>query len=147
MRRTNNGQDAEDVTATVFAIAWKKFNQLEKVAEPLAWLYSAAYHTLGNHYRTKKRRTALTQKAKAFPTPPLPTTSEAIESRDDLQRALTCLASLPTRAQEIVRLAAFEELSPPEIAKVLGIKETTARSALSRARKMLRESYQQTEGV
>jgi DNA-directed RNA polymerase specialized sigma24 family protein len=52
------------------------------------------------------------------------------------------LGRLEFEDQEILRLAGWEELSPGEIAVVLGISPVAARSRLHRARRRLRAALQ-----
>jgi len=59
------------------------------------------------------------------------------ETSETLDRVLTALTHLSQRDQEILRLSAFEELTNPEIASVLGIRPSLVRSRLYRARQRL----------
>jgi RNA polymerase sigma-70 factor (ECF subfamily) len=52
------------------------------------------------------------------------------------------LERLGPEDREIVRLAGWEELTPREIAKVLGISQVSARSRLHRARRRMREALE-----
>jgi RNA polymerase sigma-70 factor (ECF subfamily) len=52
------------------------------------------------------------------------------------------LAELGPEDREILRLSGWEELSPSEIATVLGISQIAARSRLHRARHRLRSALQ-----
>jgi RNA polymerase sigma-70 factor, ECF subfamily len=55
---------------------------------------------------------------------------------------LTALERLDPRDQEVLRLTAWEELTPAEAAKVLGVSSVTARSRLHRARRRLRQELE-----
>ena len=54
----------------------------------------------------------------------------------------TLWQSLPEREREILRLVAWEGLTPPEVAEVLGLSVGGASSAISRARKNLEVAFQ-----
>ena len=57
----------------------------------------------------------------------------------------TRLLALPEDYRVVVHLYDYEELSAAEITKVLGKREGTIRTRLSRARAMLREDLQEGE--
>ena len=56
------------------------------------------------------------------------------------------LRRLPKRDRTILHLYYYEEMSTAEIARVLGKREGSIRTRLSRARKMLRQILSETEG-
>jgi RNA polymerase sigma-70 factor (ECF subfamily) len=77
----------------------------------------------------------------------MPGADEMIGLEDDLSRALEAVVTLSPGDQEVIRLAAFEELSYAEIGEVLGISPGAARSKLYRARRELKEVFEsQTDG-
>ena len=53
---------------------------------------------------------------------------------------------LPEDYRVVVHLYYYEEMSTAEIARVLGKREGSIRTRLSRARKMLRQILSETEG-
>ena len=57
--------------------------------------------------------------------------------RADYQETLDCLATLKDGDQEVLRLAAWEELKPAEIGQVIGVAPHAASARLSRARDRL----------
>ena len=58
---------------------------------------------------------------------------------------LASILALPEEYRVVVHLYYYEDLSTGEIAKVLGKREGTIRTRLSRARAMLREDLQEGE--
>jgi RNA polymerase sigma-70 factor (ECF subfamily) len=64
-----------------------------------------------------------------------------VEANEALDRVLTALVTLSLRDQEVLRLAAFEELTNHEIATVLGIPLALVRSRLFRARRRLQNAF------
>lgn len=128
-------QDADDLTAEVFATAWRRREDIRREAI-LPWLYRTAGYVLANHRRR-------------IHGPAYPVASESVESiegdharriadRDELDRAL---ARLSDRDRDILLLHAWEGLDGNELADVLGISRTGAQAALSRARARLREVW------
>ena len=121
--------DVDDVVADVFTVAWRR---LDDVPEDMAlpWLYRTAYKTIGNHLRSQRRRLHLVGRLAAEPAP-----SEGAHD----PAVFEALAALRPDDQEILRLAAWEEFAPSEIAVVLGCTPNAAALRLSRARARLRE--------
>lgn len=117
---------AEDVAADVFAVAWRRRESIP--AEPLPWLYGVARRTLANRRRSARRSDALTAKLQLVP----PRVSVLDESGDEV--AISALLALSESDQELLRLVAWEELSPQEAAAVLGVSVASFRVRLHRAR-------------
>ena len=102
-----------------------------------------AAHVVRNAERGTRRRDRLTARLHAVPDAPgaerspAPSPAAAVEFADDdpVRRAL---AGLSAADQEVLRLAAWEDLPPVDIARVLGCSPNTAAARLSRAKKRLR---------
>jgi len=58
LRRTRAAQDAHDVVAETYIVAWRRLDQLLNAREPQAWLYAVAYRVLTNQRRSHRRRPA-----------------------------------------------------------------------------------------
>lgn len=125
--------DAEDATADVFAVVWRRIDELPSGDAARAWLFGIAYRVVGNQYRSRLRRHRLATKLGAaadMPSRPL-----EFEEFDPLYRAFDRL-SMPDR--EVLRLSAWEGLNRGEIASVLGISENAVDQRLHRARARLK---------
>lgn len=125
-------QDADDLTADVFATAWRRRDDLPRGAE-LPWLYATAGHVLSNH-----RRRAATLPLHALPELSSPDHADRAARSDRLARALGRL--LP-RDRDILLLHAWEGLDGVELGVALGISRSGAQAALSRARARLRDVW------
>lgn len=126
--------DAEDLTADVLVVAWRRRADVPDVAQ-LPWLYRTASFVLANHRR----------KARPLPTDQLPERPEAdddpaLRAVDD-DRVHRVLAGLGARDRQILLLAAWEGLGGAELAQVLGIGRGGADAALSRARSRLAAAW------
>lgn len=131
-------QDAEDLAAEVFAIAWRRRHDVPPEAV-LPWLYRTAGFTLANHRR----------KHIDLPIDAVPESGTARVSEDPELSALFdaelrgALASVGERDRQILLLHAWEGLDGAELADVLGISRSGADAALSRARTRLRSAWQE----
>jgi RNA polymerase sigma factor (sigma-70 family) len=123
--------DAGDATAEVFTVAWRRLGRVPAEPETLPWLYGVARKVVANQERAARRRLRLETKAAAAP-------DEAVAAPGtaalDVEAALLRLG---TADREVLRLAAWEELQPAEIAAVLGCSANTAAVRLHRARQRL----------
>jgi RNA polymerase sigma-70 factor (ECF subfamily) len=126
--------DAEDATAEVFAVAWRRLNDMPQGEPARAWLYGVAYRVIGNHYRASLRRRRLTMRLQSREDEP-----GADDADPEVEALLTALEALSPADQELVRLSAWDGLSRSEIATVLGIKENAVDQRLHRARARLRD--------
>lgn len=59
MRRVDQPDDAADVVAETFLIAWRRSRDMPPEAEVRLWLYGVARRVLANHHRAGTRRERL----------------------------------------------------------------------------------------
>jgi RNA polymerase sigma factor (sigma-70 family) len=132
-RRCPQPSDAADVAAEVFLTAWRRIDDLPPGQERL-WLFGTARRVLANQRRGHRRRSDLADRLRAeLETRPL------ARAGDDSAVAVTAaLATLPERDREILTLAAWDGLTPTEIAALEHVPAATVRSRLLRARARLR---------
>jgi RNA polymerase sigma-70 factor (ECF subfamily) len=130
LRRTSR-EDAADVVAETFLVAWRRLDDVDE-RTALPWLYAVARRVLLSQQRATRRQQAIAQRVAAG----LP---ETPESQLGSPRVLEALAALSEAEREVLMLAAWEELSSSEAARVLGCSATAYRIRLHRARRRLRE--------
>ena len=134
-RRGLSPADADDLTANIFVVAWRRIDVVPTGEEALMWLYGVAFNELRNYHRTYRRRTRLV--ARLASTAEMPAPEDPSDISADLIRA--ALDALSNGDREIVLLASGEGLSASQIGTVLGCGEIAARSRLHRARARLAE--------
>ncbi len=123
--------DAGDAAAEVFTVAWRRLGRVPAEPETLPWLYGVARKVVANQERTARRRLRLEAKAAVAPIEALaPPGTAGLEVEAALLR-------LGTADREVLRLAAWEELQPAEIAAALGCSANAAAVRLHRARQRL----------
>jgi RNA polymerase sigma-70 factor, ECF subfamily len=134
-RRRVGPDEASDLVAEVLTVAWRKIDEIPD-DNALPWLYAVAYRTAGNVHRARRRRLRLLGRLTArTPTFTAPYDPAAIDA--DI---LSALERLRPEDQEVLQLAAWEDLGPTEIAVVLRCSSNAAAIRLSRARQRLREA-------
>jgi RNA polymerase sigma factor (sigma-70 family) len=124
--------DVDDLVAEVLTIAWRRLDAVP-VDDPTPWLFAVARNVWRNHLRSAARRDAF---AARVPDRNLayPTDMASFPTVDEIGRAM---AALSDDDRDILRLVAWDGLTPAQVAVVLGCTPTTARVRLHRARARL----------
>ncbi|MEV7430972.1 sigma-70 family RNA polymerase sigma factor [Nocardioides sp. NPDC092400] len=135
LRRVERPEDAADVTADTFLVAWRRLAHVPPEPETRPWLYGVARRVLANHRRGDGRRSALGDRLRRELASVVPDGSDAVVHRADVTAAMRRLSA---RDQEVLELHLWEGLEPREIADVLGVTTVVVRPRLSRARGRLR---------
>ena len=136
LRRVDRPEDAADVAADTFLVAWRRLAHVPGGEEARPWLYGVARRVLANHRRGVGRRTTLGRRLREELATVVPDTSDDVVQRTDVT---TAMRRLSARDQEVLELHLWEGLEPREIAEVLGLSTVVVRPRLSRARARLRD--------
>ena len=123
--RLRSVMDAEDVYQEVFLRYFRKRPQFDSEEHRKAWLFRVTINRAKSHATSAWiRNTAALEGQIAFPEP---------EERE-LDEAM---GKLKPDARTLLHLYYYQELSTREIAELLGRKESTVRTQLTRARQRL----------
>ncbi|WGY01380.1 sigma-70 family RNA polymerase sigma factor [Nocardioides sp. QY071] len=136
LRRTDRPEDAADVTADTFLVAWRRLGHVPRGDAARPWLYGVARRTLANHRRGEGRRAALGDRLRRQLAHAVADLADEVVHRADVTAAMRRLSA---RDEEVLQLHLWEGLEPREIADVLGVPASVVRPRLSRARSRLRE--------
>lgn len=130
-RITGNAADAEDVLQTIFLRLLRRDASTPPPTQEESYLRRAAVNASLDLVRS--RRTA--------PTVPLrEAASHGTRSSDDMRDCLRrAFASLNPRAAEIFALRYFEDLTNPQIARLLNMSQVLVAVTLHRARRQLQK--------
>ena len=139
LHRRTDPATADDVLADTLLVCWRRFDEMPE--EPLPWAYGVARRCLSNAERSGRRQQRLAARV-AMVDPPREV-GDASGSRDDALHE--ALARLSGDQAELLRLWAWEQLTPAEIAEVLQVTPNAARIRLHRARERLREEIGKVE--
>ena len=141
LRRVRRPEDAADIVAETFLVAWRRLDEVPSGERARLWLYGTARRALANQRRGELRRSRLAERLRAELSGAVAPTPEA----GGAVRA--ALARLDERDREVLALSHWEELAPAQIAVVLGIPAVTIRSRLHRARGRLRRELARDGGA
>lgn len=135
-RRRIDAASADDTVSEVFAIAWRRLEEVPDAALP--WLLGCARRVLANQRRGERRAGALRSRLAARRPPAL-----ATDVGDGLLRQ--ALNELRGRDREVILLTAWEGLTPAEAAAVLGCSRDALAVRRHRARKRLEATLARLE--
>lgn len=130
-RRTDSAT-ADDVLSETLMVLWRRSDQVP--AEHVPWAIGIARLQLQNAHRSTRRQGLLQARIVALD-PPSIATPGPDDRPDDGEAVRRVLALMPEAEQELLRLSAWDELAPAQIAAVLGISANAASIRLHRARK------------
>lgn len=131
--RLSRLDDAEDVAAEVFSIAWRNRSQSSSVYT-LAWLYGTLRNVVGNEYRRRDRAARRVEKLANTAADPISDPTMSDEGRE-VRRVV---ARLEPADRELIWMAYWEDLTREEMAEILGCTHATVRVRLFRARRRLK---------
>ena len=127
LNRVNSIAEAEDVVQSTFERLMKRQPRYESREHEKAWLIKTAIRICIDEARKNARHASV----------PLNEEIAAAYSEESYE-LLDTIRRLPERDRDAVYLFYYEEYAVREIAKILGEREGTTRSRLSRARQKLR---------
>jgi RNA polymerase sigma factor (sigma-70 family) len=133
LRRVDDASDAADLLAEAYLVVWRRIQDVPPDDQARLWLYGVARRVLSNHRRHEKASSNLAGALKAD------LHGNREEFGDDgspfgdvIEDAIQ---NLNGHEREIIELSAWEQLTPTEIATVIGMKPGAVRVRLHRARK------------
>lgn len=136
LRRVPSREDAADVVAETFLVAWRRIDQVPNGADARLWVFGVARNQVANLNRGELRRGRLSRRLQQNLVSASP--SVQVSQEGGGAELFDAFSNLPEEDQEILTLLAWEDLKPAEIAKAMGLRGTTARSRIHRARQRLK---------
>ncbi len=132
MRRIPNQSEVDDVVGEVFMTAWRRWDEVSQIENPLPWLYGVAGNVIRNRKRSVARHLRLVDKIGSEPQ------SHQADPADAMAGEVTqALNRLSFDDREVLQLVAWDGLSHIEAGEALGCSANAVALRLSRARKRL----------
>lgn len=136
MRRTDSPEDAADVVAESFMVAWRRLGEIPQGFEARLWLYGVARRVVANHRRGDLRQTRLCERlARQLDIGAATRAGPEAETAGIVRAALERLSEVD---RELLLLTNWEGLSPSELGRAMDIPPSTIRTRLQRAHERLR---------
>jgi RNA polymerase sigma-70 factor (ECF subfamily) len=141
LARRTDPDTADDVLAETLLVCWHRLDQVPDPALP--WVYGVARNCLANAERGDRRQRRLAARITVVDPP----REEAREPEPPDPRVTAALEGMRHEDAELLRLWAWEQLGPGEIAEVLGITANAASIRLHRARGKFVEELRKIDGA
>lgn len=141
--RTENENDAEDITVQTFSKAFDKIDTYDDSYEFKTWLITISKNIHIDLIRKRKRNileTARSNEAIKKVLDDAPTAEDQLIIEQNLATLLEHIKKLKPHYQEIINLRYFNELSYADIATELNEPMSNVKVKLLRAKKLLSES-------
>lgn len=130
-RRTGGIDEAADIVAETFTVAWRRMDDVPAGDEARPWLYGVARRVLANHHRGAQRRCRLDERLMTESLARPPSESDA----GQLELIAQAFGALGDADRELLTLVGWDGLERDAIAVVLGCTVATVRVRLHRARR------------
>ena len=143
--RVGNMEDAEDLTARVFARALKHIHNYNDRGLPFtAWLYRIAHNVVANFHRDNKRHPSVPlDEMEIHPEIAQDNHADAtdirIDSERERRRLIEAIHRLPEERQQLVVLKFVQQLQNVEIGQIMNRSEGAIKSLYHRTLAQLRQ--------
>jgi RNA polymerase sigma factor (sigma-70 family) len=130
--------EADELAQEAMARVYERWDRVRDMGSPAGYAYAVAFNVNKRRLRSLLRgrhRGVLEQE-------PIPATN-VVDARRDVR---TALLLLPLPLREAVVLTVWLELSTEEAGRLLGIEAVSVRGRLHRARRLLRNLLEETDG-
>lgn len=142
--RVSNRERARDITQDTFMKVWEYMNNNNKdIVNVRAFLYKTASNLIIDEYRKKKSMSLDELQEKGFE--PASDNHKHIERSAELQEAMRLVSKLEPKKAELLIMRYVDDMSPKEIAKVVGGTENSVSVAINRAVKKAKELIKNDE--
>ncbi|MBC7443530.1 MAG: RNA polymerase sigma factor [Ramlibacter sp.] len=132
-RRTLSAEDAADLLAEAFLVAWRRIGQIPKENEASRmWMFVVARNVLTNWRRGTHRRIALADELRTS------IRTAIVEPPDTDNEVRDAVNALPAKGRDLVMLVHWDGFTIVQAAQLLHISESTARGRYQRAKAALR---------
>ncbi|MBZ9572257.1 RNA polymerase sigma factor [Patescibacteria group bacterium] len=135
--KVSSQEIAEDLCSETFLRGWRAFKNQREIENPPAFLYQIARNLIVDFYRERdKARIVSTENIRIID--PRVNLEEEAYLNSDLKQIRLVLANLKEDYQDVIIYRYLDDLSIPEIAKILDKSEGAVRVMLHRALKALK---------
>ncbi|MCL2110923.1 MAG: RNA polymerase sigma factor [Clostridiales bacterium] len=134
---------AEDVASEVFYKAAKGWDRYRGEASVSTWLFAIALNEVKMYFRGRQYVAPIEE---AENVPACERTEGAVLANEAARELFAAMGGLDERQKDVVVLRYFGGLSGRETARLLGISETNAETILSRAKKLLKNYLENSQG-
>jgi RNA polymerase sigma factor (sigma-70 family) len=142
LRRRTDTETALDALAETFLVVWRRIDTVPSGDDARPWIYGVARKTLANQRRSHHRSRALHDKLAEQGSVPTADPAAVVVRNAEAWDVLDAMDRLRDDDQEVLRLAAWEDLPHTEIAEVFDCSTHAVDQRLVRAKKRLERELQ-----
>jgi RNA polymerase sigma-70 factor, ECF subfamily len=132
-RRVSSADDADDVAAETFAVAWRRRAQLPDASGVRLWLFGVARNVVANHRRSETRRRRLYLRLVSN------RVDEAVPPSEPPARLREAFAALSDAERDVMIMRHWDGLAVHEIATLLACTPNAVSLRLHKAKQRLAE--------
>jgi RNA polymerase sigma-70 factor, ECF subfamily len=136
--RTSDRELARDLMQETFLRAWKRMADNQEIKHMRGFLYRIAHNLLVDQYRKKKFAPVSLDTLQEQGFTPASKEQEKINQFIDVQDVIAFLDKIDSKYRDVIIMRYVDELSPKEIAEILGETENTISVRIHRALKQIR---------
>lgn len=144
--RRSPAQDGYDAANEVFAIAWRRIEDVPHGDAARPWLFVVAKRVVFRRWRSVHRFRNLVGRAALQSGARQPDPETVVVQRAEYDLVVKAAACLSGSDREILSLAAWEGLPHREIAEILGCSIAVVDQRLHRAKQRLAKQYRALDG-
>ena len=137
-----NQQDSEDMVQETYIKLWQKRDEWESIINPESFAVVLLKNNCLDYLKKVKPET---NPVDGIQIPAIDSLLIQIEDRDELSHIQFIMKQLPVQQQQVIRLKIWDNLSDEEIEEITGLTRGNIKVLVSRARKKIKELYQQWE--
>ena len=135
--RVHTKEVAQDLLQDTFTRVWQYISEGKTIDNMKAFLYRTAHNLVIDYYREKKEVSLDAMHEEGFDAPDTRSNSPYVGA--EMAQFEKALATLPEDYREAVRMRLVEDLTPEEIAEVLGEKANAVSVRIHRGVEMIRK--------
>lgn len=142
--KVNSLELTQDLCSETFVRAWESYQKNPNLDNPSAFLYRIARNLVIDYYRTKDRNQFISPEVVPI-ADPSPSIEEKIAFNSELDQVRLVLADLKEDYQNVIIWRYLDDLSMPQVAKMMEKSEAATRVTLHRALKALKDQINKRE--
>ncbi len=140
--KVSSQEIAQDLCSETFLKAWQSFKD-KKIDNPQAFLYQIARNLVIDHYREKGRTQTVSAEFVSIIDPEQDLEKKTLQD-SDLTSIQAVLAEIKPEYQEIIVYHYINDLTVPEIAKILNKSQGAVRVTIHRALKAVKNRIEKS---
>lgn len=137
-----NKADAEDILQEAYYKLWNRRNELTDIQNPEAFCVTLVKNLCLDFLRSPRANRHEEDVAEAVTLSAGLSPDEELERQDQLKHIRRLIGRLPENQRQVLRLRGIEDCSMDEIEQITGLSAVNIRVLLSRARKTIREQFE-----